>query len=134
MRPFLLLVQGTVLLLLVLMVLYFFYPPFHDDCQRAILRLVQPEHTSDTQYDVPVEHRRPLCRNLAHFYETREVMRTKIFLQSRQKFPQQHHTGSVMLDGFHALMPPNTKWQGGKIVPVPPQLYAKAQEKAEKAQ
>ena len=63
---------------------------------------------------VPKQHQTPLL-SIRDFYRERDKLLHEYMFITRTTFEKQPFLGSVFKDGFHAFLPPNSKWQGHKI-------------------
>jgi hypothetical protein len=90
--------------ILVLVFAYFF-------CQERY----RIEYAEKSEWDIPLEHLRPE-QDFKTFYENRETILHDFMLNTRKKYEKQPFIGSIMTNGFHIIMPPNTKWEDHMIV------------------
>jgi len=84
----------------------------------AVVYYAMHYHFGDQEYHVPEADRRP-AGTMAEWYAQREkqyiVDMINTNKQNKQRKVDQTFTASVMRDGFHAGLPPNAKWQNGKV-------------------
>jgi hypothetical protein len=64
----------------------------------------------ESSFVVPEVDRKPV-ESVKEFYKNQDKIIHKYLVDTRAKFTNQPFVGSVMMGGFHILMPENAKWQ-----------------------
>lgn len=68
----------------------------------------------DLEYTIPEQDRVPPF-SPREYRVNRDKIATDIFMKSRLQFKEQYFVGSPLRDGFHAELPLNAMWKGGKV-------------------
>jgi hypothetical protein len=77
--------------------------------------LVPQWNQHGSTWEVDPDKRNPGL-SIEEFYRTRTERRHKALIETRAMYPTQHHEGTLLTDGFHADLPPDSMWKDHTIV------------------
>lgn len=90
--------------------------PTSDSCYARLRSGSQSlfSQLQEKDFVIPEPQRKPQ-QSMKEFYEQQAQITRQMYMGSKLQF-RQASVGSVMQDGFHADLPPNAKWEAGRIV------------------
>lgn len=101
-----------VLLLLFVLVAFLFMSMPADESSSLKQALTKTwQHVYEDDFEIPERDRIPLHPQSSS--QTEQQLHS--YIQTRIDFPEQNKVGSVMYDGFHAVLPDDCMWVKGKI-------------------
>jgi hypothetical protein len=103
--------KGFILVLLLGFIVYC----IDSNGKISIEKVAALSQLNDSEYTIP-ESDRKAPFSPREYRVNRDKIATDIFMKSRLQFKEQHFVGSPLRDGFHASLPLNAMWKGGKIV------------------